>query len=950
MAERATMSGSRGLLERDDELARAGAVLDDALAGRGGMVTVEGPPGIGKTALLDAVAALAVDLGMAALRGRGSELELDLPFTVVRQLFEARVTRAGPEERARVLGGAASLATAALHLGGPTVQMADPFTVTHALYWLCANLAELHPLLLVVDDVHWADVQSLRWLAYMRARLEDLPVAIVAAARPAAAGAPAELLRIALPAASASVLRPGALSLHGATAFLQAHLLDADVAFCEACAVATGGNPFLLSELAGAVRSQGIAPTAEAARLVAQLISPGVSRSVLLRLGPLGTEARRVGEALAVLGPGVNLAQAARLAQVSLSAAATASDRLRQASILRPDDSLDFLHPLLRSAVYNDITPAARRALHRRAAGILADDGVGVEQVASHLLGSEPAGDPWVVDRLLEAARRSLSAGAPDAGARYLARAAEEPPALSLRAEVLYRLGLATMTTSPHSAIPHLRAALTYDPTPELRVGVTITLAKVLAHADQPAESVAVLGRALDSGAGDRDATMRLEAERVLWQTFWADDPERATRTDRLRALVDGSGGHTVGERSLYGLLAWDLVVQGAPAGQAVAAAQMAIGSALTFTDPEQGFEIPTVASLVFMYCDELDRAWTHFDGGVREFRDQGWRGTHLAFTYSHRAHVALRQGRLLEAEADATTSWEIIREFGPQVPAWWYALGNLVQVLVARGSLPVAAQLLGDNQLGDALPDAVIFPLPKVVRGELRLAIGQNTAGIRDLLEAGDWLEKRGFVNPSWSPWRTSVAPAMATSGRAAEALDIATEAQGRADSFGAPWARGRALEALGLIRGGDDGIQLLHEAVGVLADSPCRYDHAGALVRLGAALRRTNRRIDAREPLSEGLDLAERCGAAGLARQAREELVATGARPRRLRRTGYAALTASELRVARLATEGLSNPEIAQMLFVSRKTVEKHLAGAYSKLGINARSDLGQALMHDD
>jgi predicted ATPase len=375
------------------------------------------------------VAALADDLGMAALRGRGSELELDLPFTVVRQLFEGRIARAGPDERARILGGAAALATTALHLGGPTVHTADPFTVTHALYWLCANLAELQPLLLVVDDVHWADVQSLRWLAYMRARLEDLPVAFVAAARPAAAGAPVELLRIALPGSSAAVLRPGALSRDGATAFLQAQLVNADVAFCTACALATGGNPFLLSELVGAVRSQGIAPTADAAGLVAQLISPGVSRSVLQRLGPLGTDALGVGHALAVLGPGNNLARAARLAQVSLPAAAMASDRLRQASILRPDDSLDFLHPLLRSAVYSDIAPAARRALHRRAAEILADDGVGVEQVASHLLGSEPAGDPWVVDRLLEAAHRSLSAGAPDAAARYLARAVEEPPA-----------------------------------------------------------------------------------------------------------------------------------------------------------------------------------------------------------------------------------------------------------------------------------------------------------------------------------------------------------------------------------------------------------------------------------------------------------------------------------------------------------------------------------------
>ena len=133
---------------------------------------------------------------------------------------------------------------------------------------------------------------------------------------------------------------------------------------------------------------------------------------------------------------------------------------------------------------------------------------------------------------------------------------------------------------------------------------------------------------------------------------------------------------------------------------------------------------------------------------------------------------------------------------------------------------------------------------------------------------------------------------------------------------------------------------------AVGALAPSPRRLEHARALVDLGAALRRANRRAEAREPLADGMDLAHRCGADVLAARARDELVACGARPRRLLRTGVDALTPSELRVAQLAAAGHSNREIAQALFVSRKTVETHLGGIYRKLGVNAREHLGAKL----
>ena len=158
----------------------------------------------------------------------------------------------------------------------------------------------------------------------------------------------------------------------------------------------------------------------------------------------------------------------------------------------------------------------------------------------------------------------------------------------------------------------------------------------------------------------------------------------------------------------------------------------------------------------------------------------------------------------------------------------------------------------------------------------------------------------------------------------------------------FGAPRALGVALRVAGSARGGDAGLRLLGESVAALRGSPALLERAHSLAELGAALRRSGGRAAAREPLAEALDLAARCGARPLAARAREELKATGARPRRAWRTGVEALTPSELRVARLAAEGRSNREIAHELYVTLKTIEGHLARAYAKLGIEGRGQL--------
>ncbi len=239
-------------------------------------------------------------------------------------------------------------------------------------------------------------------------------------------------------------------------------------------------------------------------------------------------------------------------------------------------------------------------------------------------------------------------------------------------------------------------------------------------------------------------------------------------------------------------------------------------------------------------------------------------------------------------------------------------------------------------------VPDLLVANPLLEVRGRLRVAQGRVDEGIADLRECGRRLQAWFIRNPGLVPWRTSLALSLTVSGERDEALALAREEVELAQAFAVPRELGMALRAVGLIEGGEDGIERLRESVSVLEGTPAKLEHARALTDLGAALRRMGRRSAAREPLRAGLERARRCGATALVERAHTELVATGARPRTLSSTGVNALTASERRVAEMAAEGLTNREIAQVSFVSEKTVETQLGHAYRKLDISSRTQL--------
>jgi DNA-binding CsgD family transcriptional regulator len=349
-------------------------------------------------------------------------------------------------------------------------------------------------------------------------------------------------------------------------------------------------------------------------------------------------------------------------------------------------------------------------------------------------------------------------------------------------------------------------------------------------------------------------------------------------------------------------------------------------------------------AGIALMGAGRLDRAKSLWDQVIADARRRGSIPT-LSLGWALRAFVLVRMGAIAAAEADAQGALERLDvELLFPLPL---IVSPLIDVHLERGQPEAASELLEEHDLGGELPDlAPANFLLESVLGRLRIAQNRSSEGIAALRACGRRLEASGVRNPGLISWRSSLAPALAAAGERGQALALTREEVELARAFDVPRELGMALRAAGLVEGGAAGIDLLREAVAVLRASPARLEHARALTDLGAALRRKGQRSDAREPLRAGLDLAQRCGATALAHLAHGELVATGARPRRLVLSGVDALTASERRVAEMAAEGLTNRQIAQALFVAEKTVQGHLGHAYRKLDITSRSELPDAL----
>ncbi|MFF4293672.1 ATP-binding protein [Streptomyces vinaceus] len=725
---------------------------------------------------------------------------------------------------------------------------------------------------------------------------------------------------------------------------------SADDVFCRECWAITGGNPFEVVELAMKGRDRELKPHQDSIPELRDLASAVKGSGLIDRLEQLGPSIVRLAWAAAVLGTAVPTGIVGSVAALGEAQVSDAINKLRSARILtvltslRRKEVVEFFHPLVATAVYRSIPPGVRVAMHGMAAQALVDDGQGAAAAARHLLEMHPDGDPWVVQQLRQAARESFSAGAPDAARRYLARALREPPEAEDRAEVLFELGSANLLHDPATTINQLRAALEEPKADQgLREAITYRLAQALAHTGQLGDAAGLLQEEAKQATNSR-TRLRMQAEQFKWNSVRVDEENSPARSRLLAQFAKRLTGRGLAERHILGLRAWDAAMRGEPATTALEYAEQALDGGMSWTDQDFGFEVPSVIAVTLMYCDQPGRAEDLFNTGIIEFEAKGWRGAHLSFVYTLLGYVRYRRGRLAEAEDFVRNGLQIADRVGQGIPAQWYAIGTLIETLLARGSTQEAQRVADTYKLGEGFPAAVVYPDPQAVWGKLLLAQGRVDEAMRHLTAAGRRLDLRGTRNPSWSPWQLDLALAQVS--RAPEqARATAAEAVARARAFGTSSAIGHALRVSAATTDPAHAAVLLQEAVTHLEQSPAACELAHALVDHGTALHTLGDPHRAAQQLYRGMETAAACGADGLARRARSQLVSAGLRPRRLHTSEQDTLTVAESTAAGHAALGLDNTAIAAKMHSDPQTVSELLSAVFTKLGTD-RLGLRRAL----
>ncbi|HEX4435208.1 MAG TPA: AAA family ATPase [Solirubrobacteraceae bacterium] len=928
------------LLERDRELAWIAAAIAAGGEGAGRLLIVEGDPGVGKSSVLAHSAAEARRQGTRAFTARGGVFEQAAGFGVAQQLFESSLTSKDPE---RLFEGAAALARPLLDSAEVTVPV-DPIQARHGLFWLLSNLAEAGPIALLLDDAQWCDGPSLDWLLYLARRIEGLSVTVVVTVglgEPDAAHPIFEALA-AEPVCETRRLAP--LGLTGTTELLGSLLgTRIDDGFAAACHEWTGGNPSFLSEVAAELTAEGLEPGPAATERLQSLAPERISTVTLLRLRRLPPSAERLASALAILGFDCTLPQAAAIAGLEREEAVDAADALVESRFVERTPQLRFLEPLIGRVIYDDLPPTRRAADHKRAARLLYEDGAATATVAAQLLRSDPDRDQWTVERLCEAATAQLATGSSSAAVPLLRRALAEPPAIDELASIQTMLGLAESIAGEPSGLDSLRSALAASDGAVPRAHSALLLARFLVFAGLGGEAVATVEPALAELDGiDEDLRLQLEAALVTAARSDVGLREIAdAHLDSIRktAEVDSHVGRVVAVQCAYSAAA-----EGVSAEKAIGFARTALRGRRLLDEAPLSPDVYLVPISMLAICDELDEADDHYREALRRARE-GASPLAYASTAAMFSWTKYLRGELAKAELLARDALRIASESPALEAIKGFATVHLAIVLIERGEPEASLELLGPG-LESVSSHQTWARETEFATGRALLAMRRPEESLERFFAAGERSESFGIVNPAFLPWRSLAAQAMHELGDDVRALELSGTEVEIARRFGARRPLGIALRAHGLLVGGDDGIGLLQESTSVLGDSPAVLQRSHSLVSLGSALRRAGRRAEARDPLAEGLRLAESCGAAPLAKLAREELGAGGARPRADGRWDADALTISELRICRMAAEGLSNPAIAQALFVTRGTVESHLHVAYRKLGIASRKALPEAL----
>ncbi|MFF4343886.1 ATP-binding protein [Kitasatospora sp. NPDC001540] len=943
-----------GLWERERELRSAEQAVDklcrDYAAGGlkiGELLVFHGAPGIGKTSVLEQVRRIAgARQDSTVLFARGSERQRKEPFRVLRQLLLPALGSLDGAEREAVFGSWQNIVAPVVGLAPPSdeVERPDPQSVRDGLDFVITQLAPRRaPLVVIVDDLHAVDQESLTWLASFALRARELPVLLVFAyrdefedeGRPLAA-------QIQERAARVHELMP--LNPVSVAAIVQGEFAEADDGFCRQVWAVTAGRPYDTVALLREVRDQNLEPVEENSPRLRDLAAAARGEGRDYWLDKLGTNVLRFAWAAALLGTEIKEEVAAAISGQGPAQAAESVQVLRRKKVLtsQPDGRLEFVHPLIATSIYQSIPPAARTGMHGQAATVIENSGGSLIEAARHLLETHPGeGDDAMVRKLRRAAAENHAIGAPEAARRCLERALNEPPDEDDYAEVLYELACASLLTDPEATANQLRRAIDTEDglSPDLRVEAVFRLSEVIAHGGD-LDGAAALCLDESERAPDGPGRLRLLVAHLLYTALQRDEENGPERAERVRRLVDEVDPDSEAARPVRALHAWDLTLQGGSTAEALRAAESALvggklPASLGWTNTTWNFELPALLGLCFAYNDELARAEKLFSSAILDFEIAGWSGAHRGFAYFLMGYARLRRGFLPEAEDFLRRGLRIADRMGADLPLTWNLVGALIDTLLARGRDHEAWETAAKYRFRPPYHQtALLLPDVATVYGKLLISRGEHAMAVEVLVETGNRLDRRGWRSTVHAPWAGHLAVAMAQQDLTA-ARKIGEDAVARAKESGSPSAIGTALRLAAEVWEGGHAVELLQEAVGLLGRSPASYEHAHALVDLGAALVEVGRSLEAAEHLYQGMDLAKHCGADGLEARAREVLSSAGLQPNRPAVPAKDSLNQHELAVARLAARSLPPQRIAEELKLPLGLVKQRLAAVHRKLG---------------
>jgi DNA-binding CsgD family transcriptional regulator len=915
------------LWEREEVLVAGERALEGARAGRGSALFIIAEAGLGKTSVLDSTVRHA-SADFAVGRGRGEEMEQMLPFGLLGQALDAL--------HARVLDVRDGVVEAAIEPSAPYLRV---------MQWVEARGSS--PLLLALDDLHWADEDSLHLIAFLARRIGRFPLALIATLRPWPSRAH-DVCRGLAEAGHATVERLGPLTRSSASSLL-ASRCDRDVSeVSERDAWELGGgNPLLILQLAMALnRGEGI-PRAASGGL-------GFGESVLLaRFAGLDRASMECARCASVLGTSFRPALAAEVAGLEGRDIDRALEALFRSGLVVDADGglVRFAHPLFAQAMYDDLAAPVRRSLHGRFFELLSKRGLDLE-AAEHALRADLVGNDDAALVLERAGRAALSAGAVAVAVRHLEAAVSfradrvDAALLLVLAEAL--MGVGSMDDAS-ALCERLLAERTLAWPDRLEVLRLLGRAHLLTGAIDLGERALAeaVETALEHDPG-RAVQPLLDQSLSAWL---ASGPDRAfPLAARARDLAEGAHAK-VRERALAacGHLA---LVRGVPAGVDGTA-----GLERRFRDGADGLAMDPVDlawpwSCAYQFAmsanyleryEESQRTFTQIRAAV----ERADAVNSMAAAAAHIANIAVRRGRLQEALEAAVRA----AEFSDLTPGVLpYAHVARAEALLWLGRLDEAESYLQNVEEG---PHQSWFTMLWIahVRG-LRLLWAGDERASDVLLEAEQLSDSAGIRNPNHIHWGGHAIEAHLAAGREADAVRLVDWLDERADTLSLRWPRFAAM--IGRARlaeraGDDDGAEAgFRAAPGILDGVDLPLERVEGLLGYGGFLRRHGRPVDSRAPLREAVRVAEASGARWLAEAAAGELRVAGGR-RRGPSADRDQLTAAERRVAREAAAGHANAEIARRLRLSENTIETHLKRVFAKLEIRSRRqlagrDLGQ------